>query len=399
MKSKNFIFIFIALIIISFQHTNAQTPVLSEKAEISLLTNSPWDKEVYAIFGHTAIRVNDSINNLDVAFNYGTFDFDSPNFIYRFVKGETDYWLSLTDFKNYIYSYSARGVGITEQVLNLSQTEKQNLFDALVINSLPENTVYRYNYFYDNCTTRSQNIITNNVNGTIEYKPYSERLTFRNLLHIHLQNNEWLKFGIDLVIGADADKPINDRLKDFLPVTLKKSFDSAIIKGQSGETKSLIKETNELSKPSFQKNETNILGTPLAIGILLLFVTIVISYFNLQDRFLFLGRIYDTILFFIAGIIGCIIFFLMYFSIHPCTNPNWNLVWLNPLQLIFSFLFFIKSLTKFTYYYHFINFVLLSLLFLVWFLIPQHLELAFLPFIITLWMRSGVNIIKYKRTK
>lgn len=396
MKFRHYIYILITLIVVSTQYIKAQAPTLSEKAEISLLTNSPWDKEIYAVFGHTAIRVNDPINRIDVALNYGTFDFDSPNFMYRFVKGETDYWLSVVSFENYIYAYSTRGIGVTEQVLNLTQTEKQKIFEALAVNSLPENCIYRYNYFYDNCTSRAQNIIANNLNGVIEYMSSKEDVSFRDLLHSHLNNHKWLKFGIDLVIGADADKKINDRKKDFLPITLEHSFDSAKVREQTGAIKNLIKETKQLSIPTPQEKEESILNTPLSIGIILLLITTIVSYFNLQKRFCFLGKLYNTILFFIAGILGSVIFFLMFFSLHPCTNPNWNIIWLNPLQLLFSCLFFIKTLTKCTYYYHFINFALLSLLFLVWFLIPQSLDLAFLPFIISLWMRSGVNIIQYR---
>ena len=398
MKFRHYLYIFLTIIVVSIQNIKAQTLILSDEANISLLTNSPWDEEIYAIFGHTAIRVNDPINNLDIAFNYGTFDFDSPNFISRFIKGETDYWLTIVDFDNYLYSYKFRGVGVTEQILNLTKNEKQKIFDALVINSLPENREYRYNYFYDNCSTRPRDIIENNINGSLEYRPTDRKQTYRDLIHQQVNRKVWIKFGIDLIIGADADKIITDKQKDFLPVYLKNSFESARIINKNDSTRNLVLTTN-LILPDLSKNKDNTepLNIPFYVGLVILFIAIFISFYCSKKRFL-ISKLFDFILFFVAGLVGCVIFFLMFFSIHPCTNPNWNIIWLNPLQLIFSFLFLIKAFAKCTYYYHFINFVLLSLLFLVWFLIPQSLELAFLPFIVSLWVRSGANIIQYKKS-
>lgn len=385
--------------VISTQNLYSQEKVvLSDQAQVSLLTNSPWDKEIYALFGHTALRVNDPLQQLDVVFNYGIFDFDSPNFMYRFVKGETDYWVAPMSFNSYMYSYKTRGVGIVQQILNLNQTEKQNIFDALVTNCLPENKIYRYNYFYDNCSTRPRDIVSNNIDGKIIYKTAKTDQSFRDLLDLYLKNQPWVKFGIDLVIGADADKIITDRQKDFLPQNLEQSFRTATIKTNEGLSKELVKETIILNKSQTSDNATSLISPTIA-GFILLIIYLFISILNLKNKSLTLGKIADSILFFIAGLAGCIIFFLMFFTEHPCTNPNWNIIWLNPIQLIFACLFLIKPLIKYIYYYHFINFVLLSVLFLAWFLIPQQMNLSFIPYIIALWMRSGVNIIEYKKNR
>lgn len=374
---------------------------LSDNAQISLLTNDPWDEEIYALFGHTAIRVNDPNTGLDVAFNYGVFDFDSPNFIYRFVKGQTDYWISPFRFKDYIYSYRLRGVGVTEQILNLNQEEKQSIFDALVINSLPENRTYRYNYFYDNCSTRPRDIIINNIDGKVEYISNKKKESYRDVLHDHLKNHQWILFGIDLVIGSDADLFITELQKDFLPANLKLSFQSAQIKTSSSAERNLVSDTQTLSLPSVKNEEykDNLFLSPINVGILLLLVTTSISYLSLIKKNRLIGRLYDTALFCVAGIIGCIIFFLMFFSVHPCTSSNWNIVWLNPILLLFAFIFFIKPRFKYTYYFHLINFVILTLFFLLWYLIPQQLNLAFIPYIVSLWMRSGINIIQNQKDK
>lgn len=386
----------ILIIYISILNIDAQQVQLSDSARISLLTSSPWDKEVYAIFGHTAIRVQDPINQFDVVFNYGLFSFDSPNFMFRFIKGETDYMVGAEDFNRYIAEYKLRGVDVTEQRLNITQQEKQKIFDALVINSLPQNRVYRYNYFYDNCSTRPRDIIANNIDGIIHYSPTNKEQTYRDLIHECVWAKPWVRFGIDLVIGADADKIITDRQKDFLPLYLLSGYNQATIKNTDGTNRPLL--TEQVAIFNSQKNETFILiDPPLAIGCILLVFTLIITLLSYKKNYTLLGKIFDTLLFATAGIAGCIIFFLMYLSVHPCTNPNWNILWLNPLQLIFAFFFLIKLLSKYVYYYHFINFVALILLFLAWFLIPQYLELAFIPYILSLCIRSGSNVLQYKK--
>lgn len=380
---------------ISIQYSQAQQIQLSDSSKVSVLTNTPWDKEVYALFGHTAIRIQDPINQLDIVFNYGLFSFDTPNFMLRFIKGETDYMIGAENFNRYIFEYESRGVGVSEQTLNLTQSEKQNIFDALVINSLPENRVYRYNYFFDNCSTRPRNVIENNIEGVIEYKPTTKQQTYRDLVHECVNSQPWVRFGIDLVIGADADKKITDREKDFLPSYLMDAYTLASVTNLDGTNRSLLSE-QIIILPSPTNNASFPINIPLIIGIILFFVGSLISYLSYKYKYIIVGKLFDTILFIIAGIAGSIIFFLMFFSVHPCTYPNWNIVWLNPIQLIFAFIFLIKVFSKYVYYYHFINFVALALFLLAWFLIPQYLELAFIPYILTLCLRSGMNVIQNK---
>ncbi|HCO66457.1 MAG TPA: hypothetical protein DIT04_01690 [Dysgonomonas sp.] len=382
-----------------FQNMKAQTVQLSDSSQISLLTNTPWDGAVYSLFGHTALRVQDSANNLDIAFNYGLFDFDSPNFIYRFAKGETDYAVGYDSTDRYIFAYKMRGIGITEQVLNLTQEEKQNLFEALLINSLPENRVYRYNYFYDNCSTRPRDMVENNIEGTISYNPTNKQQTYRDLVHECVNSEPWVKFGIDLVIGADADKVITDRQKDFLPAYLMNAYSGAKIKNTDGTERNLLQSEDVIFQQADKTSIDSSVNQPLIFGIILLLIACLVSFFSVKGKIKTLSKLFDFLLFFSAGIAGCVIFFLMYFSVHPCTNPNWNIVWLNPLQLIIAFLLLIKFFSKVVYWYHFINFALLIVFLLAWFLIPQQLETAFIPYILALIARSGTNVISYKRNQ
>lgn len=396
MKFRYLITALFLISLIGFQNIKAQTIQLSDSAKISLLTNTPWDGAVWSLFGHTALRVEDPANNLDAAFNYGLFDFDSPNFIYRFAKGETDYAVGEENAKKYLHAYQMRGIGITEQVLNLTQEEKQRIYNALLINSLPENRIYRYNYFYDNCSTRPRDIVENNIDGTILYTPTNKEQTYRDLVHECVNPEPWVRFGIDLVIGADADKVITDRQKDFLPAYLMNAYKGAKIKNEDGTERNLLISEHAISE-QFSQARLSVTNEPLIYGVILLLITLIISYFSLKGKIRIVSKLFDFILFLSAGVAGCVIFFLMYFSIHPCTNPNWNIVWLNPLQLIIAFLLLINFFSKAVYYYHFINFAVLIVFLLAWFLIPQYLEIAFIPYILALAVRSGVNIISYRR--
>ncbi len=371
--------------------------ILSDTAQVSLLTSTPWDGAIYALFGHTAIRINDPVNDLDVVFNYGIFSFNSPNFMLRFIKGETDYIVAAVPYKYYTIEYQERGVGIIEQVFNLSLQEKQKIFDALLINSLPENRVYRYNYFYDNCSTRPRDIIEKYIDGRVIYTPTDKKQTYRDLVWECTDIQPWSKFGIDLVIGADADKVITDRQKDFLPLYLLSAYNNAKVIDNNGEERNILLETNDILVANPLQKDSSL--SPLYAGCILLALTILLSFLVYKKKLFTLGKIFDTLLFIVAGAGGCIIFFLMFFSEHPCVNPNWNIVWLNPLQLIVAFLFFVKPLSKAINCYHFINFAALLVFILAWSLIPQQLEIAFIPFILSIMIRSGMNLLQQRKLK
>ncbi|HCC85271.1 MAG TPA: hypothetical protein DEQ06_01525, partial [Porphyromonadaceae bacterium] len=175
---------------------------LNDSATVSLLTASPWNGAIYALFGHTAIRVQDDSTGIDEVYNYGFFDSSQPGFIYNFVRGRTDYILGVTSFADFIYEYRAKGQQVVEQQLNLSPAEKQKLYDALYENALPENRKYRYNYFYDNCATRPRDMVEQYCNGEIQYPPTDAPQSYRDLVHESLVNYPWYSFGIDLLIGS-----------------------------------------------------------------------------------------------------------------------------------------------------------------------------------------------------
>ena len=223
--------IFLLLLTYPFQ---VKSFTLSDQAVVSILTCGP-NEEVYALYGHTAIRVNDPARKIDLAFNYGVFSFDKPNFIYRFAKGETDYFLYPFPFNSFFENYKKEQRSMYEQVLNLSPKEKQQLFDFLVWNAKEENREYRYNYFFDNCASRVRDVIEKQVDGRIIFPEKSNHpKSFRELIKMYHGRDYWLNFGIDIVVCAPADRLATAYEEMFLPDYLMDHFAHAQIQSEAG---------------------------------------------------------------------------------------------------------------------------------------------------------------------
>ena len=399
---KKYILKIVLLFLILFTQTiNAQVQ-LHDSARVSLLTASQWHGAVYALFGHTAIRVQDDSVGVDAVYNYGYFDSSQPNFMYNFVRGKTDYVLGVTTFNDFMYEYEYKGQSVTEQILNLTTSEKQQLFNALYINSLPENMRYRYNYLYDNCATRPRDMIEEYVNGTIIYPPTSQKQTFRDLLHECTVEHKWTEFGIDLMVGSYSDRVIDVREKMFIPDYLMESFDGATMVVNDTLSYPLVMKSEMILEFDNERNSAGEqpLFTPFVTAFALLLITIIISLLQIANlNIVRLAKIYDTLLFATAGIGSLVLFTLMFFSEHPATNPNWNFVWLNTFALVAAVLFWVKSAKKIVYFYHFINFAVITLFILLWWLIPQQLPIATIPFSLSLLVRSGTNIYMKRNKK
>lgn len=368
---------------------------LSDEAQISILTAAPSDDEVYTLYGHTAIRVKDPANKLDVVFNYGIFDFSKPNFVYRFTKGETDYKLAAYNFSHYIIEYQMRGSEVTEQILNLTPAEIDKIWNALVVNAKPENAVYRYNFFFDNCATRPAALIETQVEGEIKFNDPPAPKTFRDLINYCTRNHPWLTFGCDLALGNPTDRIATPHEMMFLPVYLKEAFAKAAIVNPDGSERMLVKSTERLAEQLADGSKADkVWFTPMLCSIILFLLTAAVTWIEWKKKTYF--RWVDCILFFLAGVAGTVLFFLCFVSTHPSIRPNWSIVWLQPFHLLGVILFAVKKFRKAAYYYHFINFAALTLLLAGWHFIPQHMNTAFIPLVATLWLRSGFGIYRGK---
>lgn len=304
-----------------------------DSVEISLLTCQPHD-EVYSLYGHTAIRFHDrrKASAIDAAFNYGVFDFKKSFFVLRFVFGLTDYELGAYPYNLFLEEYRHLGCMVTEQVINLTSEEKSQLREALGENLKPENTIYRYNYFYNNCTTKARDIIERCISGKIEYadrEGYTP--TYREMVHEMTQKNPWAQFGNDLLLGIKADMKTNLRQQEFLPYNLMYDFDHAQIY-ENGQYRPLVKERRTAVPAGVQIRKEGFPLSPMACAIILSVIALVIFLIEWKKRCAFV--VWEVLLMVTTGIFG-IILTLMLFSQHPTVSLNLQLILLNPLPWVF----------------------------------------------------------------
>ena len=391
---NRFYWILIIVLLSATTQGFAQTaPPLSREAEISLITCSPTDDAVFTLYGHTALRVYDPVLKINWVYNYGIFDFSAPNFMYRFAKGETDYKLDTSYFSIFLREYTSRGSEIIEQALNLLPEEKEALWQALEWNRKPENRVYRYNFFFDNCATRPAVMVENNIKGFISYAPASELPTFRDVINYCTRNHPWITFGCDLVVGLPSDRVMTLQETFFIPDYLKNAFDKAeIIREDTTET--LVKQTNILAEKNQPIVTPSFITSPLCCFSALFILILALSFIEWRRKSYY--RFLDIILFLSSGLAGCIIFFLSFFSVHPSMFPNINLLWLHPLHLIGIIFFSVKKWKIVAFWYHFINFAVVISMCVGWIFIPQHFNIAFIPLIASLLLRSGGALLRKK---
>jgi len=304
-----------------------------DSVEISLLTCQPHD-EIYSLYGHTAIRYRDMRNKerIDVAFNYGVFDFKKPHFVLRFVFGLTDYELGCYPYDLFLREYRHFGSMVTEQVLNLTAEEKVKMRQELSENLLPENKVYRYNYFYNNCTTKARDIIEKCINGKVEYaERESFTPTYREMVHEMTAKYPWATWGNDFLLGINADKETGIRQQEFLPHNLMNDFDHAVIRN-NGNDRPLVKERRTVVPAGVRLMQGGFPLSPLTCGLIILATGILL--FVVQYRQKRVYRWWDILLMVPTGIIG-IVLFLMLFSYHPTVSINLQLLLFNPLPWFF----------------------------------------------------------------
>ena len=351
--------------------------------EISLLTCSPGD-ELYSAFGHTAIRVNDMV------FNYGMFNFNTEGFYIKFVSGQTDYELGVEMMDGFERQYERRNRSVIEQKLNLTNEEKAALFNALIENTRPENKTYRYNFVFDNCATRPRVKIEECLKGAIKYDVKEENESYRKLIEKYVGEDSWIKFGIDILIGAEADKTASffDRL--FLPDELMNAFATA--KRDNGER--LVSQTEEIVSQDKDEDDDEDNGvTPLAVAVIAMSIISIASL--LFPRKL---KALDFVLFLATGLLGVVVTFLCFFSLHPLVGENYNLLWLNPLHLIIPLTIFIKKARKILMGTYALIALATAVAMSGYIYLPQEFNIAFLPFMAIIVVRA-LSAIKTLRQK
>jgi len=313
-----------------------------DSVEVSLITCSPHE-EIYSLYGHSALRWHDlhktgPTAGQDLVFNWGLFNFNKPYFVLRFVFGLTDYELGTINYEYFVPYYRKWGSSVTEQVINLTNDEKRNLQKALAENLKPENKVYRYNYFYDNCSTRPRDIIERSLNGKVEWADREDyKPTFREMVRECNRNHDWSRFGNDILLGLKADFKTDRIEQEFLPMNLMQDMAMAQVY-VNGEYRPLVKEQRDVLPPGVQMIEPDWILSPTEMAIIIVLVALSIMFAEWKQKKCFIW--WDVMLMVVEGLIGLLLT-VMIFSQHPTTSINLNILLFNPLPL-----FFIPSVIK-----------------------------------------------------
>ena len=285
--------------------------------------------EVYSLYGHTALHFKDTSRGTDVAVNWGIFSFSKPNFVLRFVFGLTDYEIGIQDFAYFCETYRYEHRWVKEQQLDLTPREKLLIAEAIEENYRPENRIYRYNYFYDNCTTRARDMIVGHLSGKIDYGTSAhDGLSFRQLIHQYCTDNPWARFGNDILLGLQADAPTTTAERQFLPNETMADLDRAIVDGG----RRLVAGTSTLVDVAPMPSGGGFPLSPRSCALIMLAVVVALTLWEIVSHRDF--RWFDAVLMVVCGLSG-IVLFAMLFSEHPTVRLNLQLLLLNPLPLFF----------------------------------------------------------------
>jgi len=362
-------------------------PRLSPDAEIHVVTCGPYQGELYSAFGHSAIRVKDPDNRLDLIFNYGVFNFNQPNFYLNFAKGHLLYRLAVSDYRPFVEMYKSENRFVHEQVLNIPDSSKQQLFDFLVWNARPENMEYYYDYFYDNCATRIRDAVEKGLDGKVAFPTtYADPgYTIRELCDLYLYQQPWGDLGIDLCLGMPMDQVATTYQYMFLPDYVELAFEEARFKTADGE-QPLVKETLVTYKPA-EEAPRQIIFTPLLVFSLLLIVGLYLSYIGFKKSKSHLW--FDLILQTIIGLLGWFLLILWLFTDHKAAADNLNILWAFPLYVPVVYLLLKKNPPAWVPRFYRVVAIVQILLLIGWLFLPQSFNTAVLPLVILLAVRAA----------
>jgi len=349
----------------------------SSQLRISLLTIGPGHEEIYEPFGHTAIRIIDTLNGTDLVYNYGTFSYGEPNFELKFMQGKLLYYISVSSFNGFMDEYVESGRKAEEQVLQLGGKEKEEIYAFLQYNLQPGQKYYKYDFFFDNCATRIRDIFPKVFGEAFRYGPTlppGAKISFRDIINQYLYREHFERFGINLLLGSRIDRYMSDEDVMFLPDYLRDGMANAMTGTQkvAGPTEVLLEG-----------------GAPPPAGVnggfVAMIIVLVLTAAGLMVRRLHsLGRVMQALVMLVNGLLGCLMLVMWFGTDHQACQENLNILWALPTSLLIAFRR--KRVEK----YAFIAMILLFVSFLLHLLGIQKLPLTELwPWLLSLLLIYG----------
>ena len=369
-------------------HGFAQTTQLSRRAEIYVVTCGPFQQELYSAFGHNAFRIHDPETSIDWIYNYGVFDFNQPNFYLNFARGNLNYKLGVQQYRQFRDYYIYYNRSVHEQQLNLTDEQKQKLFNFLEWNALPENQFYRYDYFYDNCATKIRDVVQHVFGDSVKFddRYIQTNYSIRDLCELYLYQQPWGDLGIDICLGLPMDKKASPYEYMFLPDYIESSFEHTTIIN-SGEASPLIKEKIITYQAQPEEITISLLHPWIVFGMILILGSGLTYYDFKRSK---LSKWFDTLLFGTVGLVGLLLLLLWIATDHNAAAKNFNLLWALPTHLILLFWFWKENKPKWFIRYFKVIGILQVALVLVWFILPQQLNIFLIPLVILLAVRCWV---------
>jgi hypothetical protein len=309
----------------------AQSNTLSQQKglRVSLLTCGTGS-EIYSVFGHTAVRIVDSSDGSDIVYNYGTFDGYDEDFEIKFMRGKLLYYISTDPYADFIEMYRMEGRWVEEQLLNTSIEHKKKIQQYLLINMLPENKAYKYDFFFDNCATRIRDIFTQSLGESFKFSnilPKDKSLSFREIINQYLSKNPWERFGINILLGSKIDQKMSNEQIMFLPDYLQAAISKSTLDGQKfvGDKSRIVDE-----KKGIYPTDRSVFF--ILYGFLLL--TILGNYLPKLKQ---MGIVINNFWLILSGFLGILILFMWFATDHQTCSQNFNLLWALPTNLFFIF--------------------------------------------------------------
>lgn len=353
--------------------------VWGQTARISLLTCSPGEA-MYSMFGHSAVRVQDPARGIDMVYNYGTFDFQTPNFVWKFMRGKLLYQLDVQSFRQFMREYKAEGRSVYEEELRLEEGDQRALEAFLADNYRPENRYYLYDFFFDNCSSRIRDAIETVFGSRLTYQfpEGSQPMTYRSAIDPYIHSRPWLDFGIDLLLGMPTDRLADERGQMFLPDHLSGQLAYARV---DGDKKLLGPRVSVLEYPAPENGN----GQPGPSWIFWTLLPGFVLLWRFSPPFI---RKADAAFWILYGLAGSLVAFMWWGTDHQATQQNWNLLWLNPFELLVGVAIAFGSRSGWLRVFGWIQLGCAAIVLAGWVWLPQALPLPALPLVFLLGFQS-----------
>ncbi len=304
------------------QFTRAQ---VADSTDVYLITCAPGD-ETYSIYGHNALRICIRGTDIDRVYNWGIFDFSTPNFAFRFAKGRLDYMLGSYSYDTFIHEYITEGRAVWSQTLNLTTAEKEKLFALINENLKPENVKYRYDFFFDNCATRIRDILVASASDTIIFPVKEKQKSFRQLVDPNQKVLPWIDFGADMLLGLQADRKASPADEMFLPAYLMENLAASVIVHDNNREPIVGEPVTVVDLPP--ASPAGPAWMPQLVFYLVLLFVILVTFIPGKPL---PGRLTDIVLYIIYSVLALLLIFTNFFSEHDALHFNLLILGINPL--------------------------------------------------------------------